>query len=65
MASYDHRSLLDRFIGACFGVLLGAAALYLAARLIESVAWILLTIIAVVAGSGLVIAWFRSRNHGW
>jgi thiol:disulfide interchange protein len=65
MSPYNSRSLLDRLIGACFGLLLGAAALYLAARLIESVAWILLTIIGVLAGSGLLVAWLRSRNRGW
>jgi hypothetical protein len=65
MPPYDRRSLLDRLIGACFGLLLGAIALYTAARLIESVAWTLLAIIGVVAGLGLVIAWLRSRNRGW
>ena len=65
MSSFDRRSLLDRFIGGCFGLLLGAFALYMAARLIESVAWILLTIIGVVAGLGLVVVWLRARNRSW
>lgn len=65
MSPYDRRSLIDRFIGVCFGLLLGAIALYVAARLIESVAWVLLTIVGVVAGSGLMLAWLRVRNRGW
>jgi hypothetical protein len=65
MPPYDRRSLLDRFIGACFGVLLGTVALYMAARLIESVAWILVTITGVAAGAGLLVAWLRTRNRGW
>jgi uncharacterized membrane protein len=65
MSPYDHRSLLDRFIGACFGLLLGAIALYMVARLIESVAWILLIIVGAAAVSGLAIAWLRTRNRGW
>jgi hypothetical protein len=65
MSPYDRRSLLDRLIGACFGLLLGAVALYIAARLIASVAWVLLTIVGVIAGSGLTLAWLRARNRGW
>ena len=59
------RSLLDRAVGACFLVLLGAAALYLAVHLILAI-WMVLAGIAVVVGlTALGIAIWRARTRGW
>ena len=62
---YRPSSWLDQLVGACFGLLAAAVALYLAARLIEMV-WAVLLLIgiiaAVVAG---VVAVLRWRRQGW
>jgi hypothetical protein len=62
--------VLDRMMGICLTVLAGAAAVYLAVRLIESVAAALLIIVA--AAGGLVVAtgcvsllWRRHRANRW
>jgi len=56
---------LDQLVGACFGLLAAAVALYLAARLIELVwVWLLLIGIIVAAVVGLV-AVMRWRRQGW
>lgn len=58
-------SLLDRAVGACFLVLLGAAALFVAVRLILAV-WIVLAVIAfVVIMTAIGVAVWRSRTRGW
>lgn len=62
--------LLDRLLAACLAVLAGAAAIFVAVRLLEAVAPALL-VIAAVAG-GLVIAgfvvrllWRRFESRRW
>jgi hypothetical protein len=65
MQSADPRSWLDKLVGGCVGVLLGATALYVAVRLIQSIAAVLLVILGVVAFVALVLAWLHSRNRGW
>ncbi len=65
MASNHSGSLLDRLVGVCLAVLIGAAAVYVAVRLIEAVAMALLVILAVagfVAGAVLIL---RSRGREW
>lgn len=56
MSGSDPKTWLDRAIGACFGTLLGAIALYVAVALIQSI-WPFL-----VAGLGvLTITWLTLR----
>lgn len=58
-------SLIERFVELAIMVLVGAIALHLAVRLIESV-WVLLVII--LGSVGLVvglIAWLRARRQDW
>jgi len=63
--SYRPSSWLDQLVGACFSLLVGAAALYLAVRLIEAV-WVMLVIVVLAAaGMAGVVAWLRSRRQGW
>jgi hypothetical protein len=58
--------VLDRLLGACLAVLAAAVAIYVAVRLIESVAATLLIIVAVIGS--VVIAGFIARllwrRHG-
>lgn len=62
---YRRSSWLDQLVGACFGLLAAAVALYLAVRLIEMVwVWLLLIGIGVAAIVGLVAA-LRWRRQGW
>lgn len=67
MNDRDPARWLDRLVGACFGVLLGAMALYGAVQVISSV-WLPLTIgVGTVVGIGALV-WlgvWRSRWRGW
>ncbi len=56
---------LDRLVGACFGVLLGALALYGAVWLVAAV-WFELVIVVFVVTCvvGLVVLW-RVRQGRW
>jgi len=61
----DHRSWLDRFVGLCITLLVAAAAVYIAVKLIEAV-WAALLVIAAVGGFiALAVAILRSQNNGW
>lgn len=65
MFGSDQRSLLDRLIGTCLALLFGAAAVYIAVRLIEAI-WTSLVIILVIAGVvtfGVLAA--RARWRDW
>jgi hypothetical protein len=62
--------MLDRLIGTCFGLLLGAVAIYVAVGLIESIAGPLITIAAIAAGVltvGFLVRlwWQRQRLNRW
>ncbi|MEN4475712.1 hypothetical protein [Mycolicibacterium cosmeticum] len=46
---------IDRLLGWCFSLLLGAIALYCAARLVEPVLPTLITIIGIMVGLGVVV----------
>lgn len=65
MNGSNPRGWLDRAVGVCFSVLVGAAAVFFAVKLIEAV-W---TALLVITGIGLVvaagIAFLRARNRGW
>jgi len=62
--------MLDRLIGTCFAVLAAAVAIYVAVRLIESVAATLMIIVAVI-GSAVIagfvtrLLWRRHRSDRW
>ena len=62
--------MLDRLIGICFALLAAAVAIYVAVRLIESIAAALISIVAVVGGLvvlGLIgsLLWRRNRVNRW
>ena len=62
--------MLDRLIGICFMLLGAAVAIYVAVRLIESIAAALISIVAVVGGLvvlGLIVSllWRRNRMNRW
>jgi len=65
MSSYDPRSWLDRLRGACLSFLFAAVALYIAVRLIRSVAVPLLVIGGVAVLVSLAFVLLRRRNRGW
>lgn len=61
---------MDRLAGICFGLLAAAVAIYVAVRLIESVAAALVVIVAVIGGlviGGAVarLLWRRQRSDRW
>ena len=58
--------MLDRLAGACLAFLAGAVAVYVAVRLIESVA-AALVIIAAVTGGLLIAFWITAaiRRRRW
>lgn len=59
-------SLLDKLVGLCLTVLVGATALYVAVHLIEAVWTALLVILAVGAFIGLAVLLLCSRSYnGW
>ena len=56
---------LDRLVGACFSLLLGALALYGAVWLIEGLWMVLLIIVCVGLLLGGAVAVLRARWRGW
>lgn len=60
------KSFIDKFVGGCFSVLVGATALFIAARLIVSVWSILVTcFIAGLVITMAVIGYRIHSNRGW
>ncbi len=59
------RSWLDQLVGGCFSILLGAAALYLAVRLIQAVWVAALSILGVVGLVAVAVLVKRSRRQQW
>ncbi|KJF16630.1 hypothetical protein [Acidithrix ferrooxidans] len=62
--------MLDRLIGICFTLLAVAVAIYVAVRLIESIAAALVGIVAVVGGLVVLgfitsLLWRRNRINRW
>lgn len=58
-------SVIDRVVGVCFMFLVGAAALFIAVRLIEAVWTALLVIIGVGMFIGLSVVVLHSQRSGW
>ena len=65
VSSSDPRGWLDRAVGTCLSVLLGAAALFIAVKLIEAIWTVLLIIAGVTAFAAATLAIMRARNRGW
>lgn len=62
--------MLDRLIGICLALLASAAAIYVAVRLIESIAAALVSIVAVIGGLVILsfiasLLWRRNRMNRW
>lgn len=62
--------MLDRLIGICVTLLAAAVAIYVAVRLIESIAAALVSIVAVVGGLVIMgfiasLLWRRNRMNRW
>jgi hypothetical protein len=65
MPSSDPRSWLDRLVGLCLSVFVGALALFGAVHLVESV-WTQLVAAAIVLALIMVgIGWWREHGSGW
>lgn len=55
----------ERFLGFAFLVLLGALALYGAARLVLA-AWLVLVVTGgVLLALAVLVGWWRARQRGW
>ena len=65
MAGSDPRNWLDKAVGACLAILVGAVALFVAVKLIEAVAEALLIIVGVLMFVAAGFAILRARNRGW
>ena len=62
--------MLDRLVGICFALLAAAVAIYVAVRLIETIAAALISIVAVVGGLVVLgfittLVWRRNRMNRW
>ncbi len=62
--------MLDRLVGICLALLAVAVAIYVAVRLIESIAAELVDIVAVVGGLVIMgfiarLLWRRNRINRW
>lgn len=59
------RSWVDQVVGGCFSLLLGAAAIYFAVRLVEAVWLVLLVILGVIGLLGMALTVLRGRRQRW
>lgn len=59
------KSWLDKIVGASLSLLVGAAAVFIAVRLIEAVWSALLVILGVGMFLSLAVLVVRTRNRGW
>ena len=62
--------MLDRLVGICLALLVAAVAIYVAVRLIESIAAELVDIVAVIGGLVIMgfiasLLWRRNRINRW
>ena len=62
--------MVDRLVSICFTLLVAAMTIYVAVRLIESIAAALISIVAVVGGLvalGFIVSlvWRRNRMNRW
>lgn len=65
MSNSEPRSWLDRAVGVCLSVLVGAAAVFIAVKLIEAVWAVLLVIIGIAVVVTAAVAIARARKRGW
>lgn len=65
MSKADPRSWLDKAVGVCLSVLLGAAAVFIAVKLIEAVWTALLVILSIGTFIAAAVFVLRSRRQGW
>lgn len=65
MPPADPGRVMDKIVGVCLSVLVGAAAVFIAVRLIEAVWTALLVILGVGAFLGLACLLLRARNRSW
>jgi hypothetical protein len=65
MSSFDPRSWLQGLVGACVSVLIAAAAIYVAVRLIQAVAVVMLVILGVAGCIAVFVAWLLRHERGW
>jgi hypothetical protein len=56
---------MDKAVGVCLSLLVGAAAVFIAVKLIEAVWMALLVIIAVSVFLAIAAAISRARNRYW
>jgi hypothetical protein len=58
-------SPLDQLVAGCISLLIGAVALYLTVRIIESI-WVELVVLAACVGAVVgVVLWLRWDRQGW
>ncbi len=62
---YQPSSWFDQLVGVCFSLLVGAAAVYFAVKLIQAVWTALLVILAVTGFVVVSVAVLRARQRGW
>lgn len=65
MSNYDPRSLVDRIVGVCLSLLVGAVAVYIAVRLLQAVWVVLLVIVCVGIFLSLAVTLLRRRQRRW
>ena len=65
MSSSDPRSFTDRLVGVCLSLLVGAAAVFIAVKLIEAVWAALLVILGVGAFVAAAFVVLRALRNGW
>jgi hypothetical protein len=65
MTTNDPRGWLDKAVGACLSILVGAAALFFAVKLIEQIFTALVIMFTIVLIVVVVIAIIRWRSQGW
>jgi thiol:disulfide interchange protein len=63
--NYRPSSWLDQLVGGCCSVLIGAAAIFLAVRLIQAVWVIALSILGVIGLVAVAVLVVRSRRQQW
>ena len=59
------RGLLDKLVGACLSLLIGAIALYAAVKLVAAIWSTLLVILGGTLLVGVLVAVWRRRNRDW
>jgi hypothetical protein len=62
---YHPSSWLDQLVGVCVSLLVGAAAVFIAVKLILAVWTALLVILGVSAFLAVAVVVLRQRNRGW